>query len=78
MRCHSFSIGVEHSSKVSVGVVFASSWPIGQLLAAPGSTGASPKGQSTDAWAAGITSVEQDGGDPYAAKCGPDEEEEGD
>ena len=75
VRCHSFARGGEQSLKASVGVLFASKWPVGQLLTASGSTPASPRPPSADERAADTASAEQDGS-LDAATCG--QEAEGD
>ena len=74
VRCHSFVRGGEQSLKASVGVVFASKWPVGQLLTASGSTPASPRPRSADGRAADTASAEQDGS-LDAATCGQEGEE---
>lgn len=76
VRCHSFARGGEQSSKASVGVVFASKWPTGHPLAAPGSRAASPKPHSADGGAADTALADQSDV-MIVAPCGPDGEEEG-
>lgn len=76
VRCHSFARGGEQSSKASVGVVFASKWPTGQPLAAPGSQAASPRPHSADGGAA-HTALTDPNDVMIVAPCGPDGEEEG-